>query len=207
MGKARDITGLTFNYLTAVEDTGVRTYGQVWVFRCLCGKEHKAVKSEVTGGRIKSCGCAPNSGQFKGTHKDTNSPTYVSWRSMLDRCLRPTAHNYSLYGGRGITICPTWINSYECFKEDMGDRPKGHTLDRINGDLGYNLSNCRWATSLQQANNTKLNIKLTHQGNEGTLRYWEEVTGLSISILRNRYRAGWETEDILTIPKGKHRRL
>ena len=85
------------------------------------------------------------------------SPTKISYRCMKDRCLNPGAANYPYYGGRGITICERWLgeNGYENFLADMGERPRGKTLDRIDPELGYSPSNCKWATAKEQVQNRR----------------------------------------------------
>ena len=90
--------------------------------------------------------------------RQRRSPTYRSWESMRDRCTRPGCHTYKMYGGRGITVCERW-NVFLNFLEDMGERPKGTTLDRIDGTKGYEPGNCRWATAATQGRN-KPNLKL-----------------------------------------------
>ncbi len=90
--------------------------------------------------------------KHQGTHRLTNTPTYSSWEGMKARCLNPNDSNYHRYGGRGITICEQWL-AFKNFLEDMGTRPDGLTLDRVDNDGNYELDNCRWATWKEQANN------------------------------------------------------
>lgn len=92
-------------------------------------------------------------GRTGHTWKGGYSPTYGSWQSMKQRCLNPSADNYARYGGRGITVCQRWLDSFENFLADMGERPTGATLDRIEGDGNYEPGNVRWATAKQQAAN------------------------------------------------------
>lgn len=82
-------------------------------------------------------------------------PAYESWRKMKQRCNNKKHHKYPIYGGRGITICNEWINSFDIFLADMGPRPLGTTIDRINPDLGYYKENCRWADAKVQGNNKR----------------------------------------------------
>ncbi|AUR97265.1 hypothetical protein NVP1238A_16 [Vibrio phage 1.238.A._10N.261.52.F10] len=203
--KPKDITGNVYTRLTALSDTGRKTYGQVWLFRCECGTVKEIVKSEVTGGKIRSCGCLPNGGRFKKTHGGTHDYTYVSWRSMLDRCYRESAENYPIYGGKGITVCPQWRSSYETFLADMGERPQGFTIDRIDGAKGYYPDNCRWASAITQANNTTKNVHLTLGSVTRTIREWADETGLPLTALRCRLNNGWTVEEVLTTPRYKHR--
>jgi len=85
----------------------------------------------------------------------THSPTYSSWRAMITRCERETNDNYKHYGGRGIKVCDRWRNSFEAFLKDMGERPEGTSIDRIDVDKNYEKENCRWATPKEQANNQR----------------------------------------------------
>lgn len=90
------------------------------------------------------------------THGMSYTSTYRSWLSMRNRCYRKGSEKYPMYGAKGIKVCKRWRNSFENFLEDMGERPEGMTLDRIDGTKGYSPSNCRWATPTQQARNTRI---------------------------------------------------
>jgi hypothetical protein len=83
------------------------------------------------------------------------SPTYHSWHTMLQRCLNPKATDYALYGGRGVTVCARWQGSYEAFLTDMGPRPEGTSLDRVDPYGNYTPGNCRWATASEQRRNQR----------------------------------------------------
>lgn len=88
-------------------------------------------------------------------HGFTGTPTFRCWQDMQQRCYNPLNKDWEYYGGRGILVCNSWIDSFATFLDDMGVRPKGRTLDRIHGDRGYSKDNCRWATPLQQSRNRR----------------------------------------------------
>ena len=88
---------------------------------------------------------------------EKSSPTYASWRNMKARCLNSRHHRFKVYGARGIKVCAAWVESFPAFLRDMGTRPAGKTLDRIDVDAGYSPGNCRWATAKQQGGNQQRN--------------------------------------------------
>lgn len=160
-----DMTGATFGRLTVIDSTNVPgSDGRAAVLcRCECGVERLISKGHLAAGRIKSCGCLRaemlasglNSDEKHGHTTGKRSPTYYSWHKMKQRCYNPKQVGYKNYGGRGIVVCDRWRDSFSAFLEDMGERPKGKTLDRIDPDGNYEPSNCRWASYSEQTQNRR----------------------------------------------------
>ena len=127
----------------------------------------------------------------------TKMPEYRSWTSMKTRCNNPNSNVYKHYGGRGITYCNHW-EKFENFLEDMGTRPEGTSLDRINNNLGYSDYNCRWATREQQNHNRRDNHNLTYKGETLPMNAMARKHGIPRSTLRKRlYKYGWTIEKAL----------
>jgi len=153
-----DLTNKTIGILHVIERTDEYVRGSIkWKCLCACGNETIVRATNLHNGSTKSCGCLRKKtiSKLKTTHGLTQSPTYRSWSSMRTRCGNPNYVNADSYSGRGIKICDRWLNSFENFLEDMGERPIGTSLDRINVDGNYEPSNCRWATKKEQANNRR----------------------------------------------------
>lgn len=127
----------------------------------------------------------------------SKSPEYLSWKSMKARCLNPKATGYSRYGGAGVTICDQWMN-FETFFRDMGPRPRGMTLERVDRFKGYYPENCKWASKSEQCNNRRGNVKLTFQGKTMGVYQWARLLGLKPVTLKNRLHLGWSIERALT---------
>lgn len=136
------------------------------------------------------------------THRMTKTRTFRIWQKMRRRCNDPKEQNYSRYGGRGITVCDRWADSFETFLADMGVCPDGMTLDRVNADGNYEPANCRWATMLTQSRNRTNNVILEHDGRSMCMSEWAAETGIRIGTLWWRHRAGWSVERILTTKVG-----
>jgi hypothetical protein len=117
------------------------------------------------------------------------SRTYKSWTQMLQRCGNEKDSSYSRYGGAGIRVCARW-SRFADFLADMGERPDGTSLDRIDRAGNYEPGNCRWATAREQQNNLKSNARVSFSGQELTLAEWSRELGISYIVLKQRYRVG-----------------
>ncbi len=140
---------------------------------------------------------------YRHGHKtaDHASPEYVVWNGMRARCNNPQNPNYPRYGGRGIKVCKTWNADFVAFLQDMGLRPSlKHSIERINNDGNYTKDNCRWATQTEQCNNRRSSRWLTVDGKEKTMADWSRVSGISISTIHARLKAGWSHEKSVFFP-------
>lgn len=201
MAKAKDFNqfiGVKYNFLTVLkESNSIKTNGGNSKRRisciCDCGVIKDYDWQSVVKGIIKSCGCysriiaSKRMKSFNTIHSKFGTPEYNAWQSMKKRCLVKTHKSYNLYGGRGIEICKNWINSFESFYNDMGNRSsKDYSLDRIDNNGGYNKENCRWATKKQQCQNQRTNKNIEYNGESKCVAEWART--LNISHAKLHYR-------------------
>jgi len=204
--------GKKFNRLTILSHAGWKKDKDGYVIcimvlcKCDCGKEKVIPFNFVTRGISKSCSCLQKEFTSKRTrtHNKTFSSEYRTWVGIKKRCLDKNNKFYSYYGGRGITMCDRWKNSFESFYEDMGDKQNPKlTLDRIDNNKGYYKENCRWATRKEQSANTRQRfdaLVYTFKGKTMTLPRWCEALNLNYKTLHVRLKSGWTVEKSFTTP-------
>lgn len=141
-----------------------------------------------------------NNAMYK--HGLTGSPTYISWDQMVARCTNPKHRLYHKYKGR---LCEEW-KDFRNFFADMGERPEGKTIDRIDNNGGYNKDNCRWATPKEQANNRSNNTTITYKGETKNICEWAAIIGIGRTTLKYRLDAGWSIEEAFTKPLHKNKK-
>lgn len=170
MGKGLELVGMTFNRLAVIEASPIPNQQQrYWLCKCSCGKETVVGTRELTKDRTKSCGCliaekARATCIARNTsHGESKTQLYILWWAMMSRCYNKNVKAYPRYGGRGITVSEAW-HDFAQFKTDMGEKPKGLSLDRLDNNLGYSASNCRWVTYKEQNSNRRDNVFVTLPG-------------------------------------------
>lgn len=207
----RDLTGRRFGRLvvTAFYGRDVQPSGQKpvrWSCRCDCGAEVSALAGPLCDGRTQSCGCLQRerASEAKTIHGMRRSAEYRIWSLMKDRCFNSEGESFKNYGGRGISVCERWANSFGDFLSDMGARPSSrHELDRINNDRDYEPGNCRWAPRSVQANNKRNNVVVEALGERLTVAQWSRRSGIKDKVIYKRLVRGWLPERAVTeLPSG-----
>lgn len=176
---------------------------------CDCGANNKSVRVKLLmSGQTKSCGCLARemASALSRTHGKTQSREWAAWRRIIVRCENPKSESYAHYGAKGIRVCERWRESFAAFLEDMGTMPPDKpTIDRLDNSKGYELGNCRWATTTEQNRNKSNNTFLTFDGRTMTVAEWAREVGLSHSGLADRLKH-MTTEEALTLPDQRGQR-
>ena len=188
------LTGAVYGELTITGFAGPDEQGKsTYRCRCNCGNETVTRGTNLKNGQTQSCGCLAKraASVSNKTHGLSRSPEYIAWMAMKERCLNSKNKGFPGYGGRGITVCDRWKNSFENFIADMGSRPSArHSLDRIDNDRGYEPGNCRWATPEEQQGNRRTCVRLTLNGETTHLAEWSRRLGVPDYMISARIKKG-----------------
>lgn len=162
------------------------------ICQCDCGKTLTIRNYVLTRKRSpRSCGCTRRHGC---STRENRTRTYDAWQNMKTRCRRDPHYE-------DISIYPAWVNDFEAFKRDMGECPKGLTLDRVNNKGNYEPSNCRWVDMKEQNNNRETNRLITINGTTRTVSEWMDYHGLNYTTFYRRIKLGWSEEEAAGTPK------
>lgn len=158
-GDSSSLAGKRFGRWDVIEGAGKdKRNNTLWLCKCDCGRERSVRRGHLTSGESVSCGCYQKeiNGSWSIRHGMTDTPTHKTWNAMLGRCNRPNNASFKSYGERGIKVCDRWL-VFENFLSDMGIRPDGHQIDRIDVNGDYEPLNCQWVTPAQNAQNRRNN--------------------------------------------------
>lgn len=186
--------GMVFGRLTVVSKapTVSRAHSARWDCKCDCGETCTVYQTNLTRSLTLSCGCLQS--ERRTTHGKSNSKTYAVWVAMKQRTTNPNmvvAYNYM---DRGIDLCESW-HTFENFLADMGEQPKGLTLDRLDNSKGYSKENCAWITQAAQTRNTRRNVNITAFGETKCITDWAAQFDLSCNTIKRRIEEwGWSNE-------------
>lgn len=186
-----DYAGRVFGKLTVLRFVPTEGRHAKWLCKCECGNEKVVMSQSLAAGLTVSCGCvgkeqrraANTSHGESGNAK--RSGAYSSWANMMMRCEWGGHPSYDAYGAKGIRVCERW-RAFENFKADMGGRPRGASIDRIDNRKGYEPGNCRWATRREQALNTSRTVVVMFDGEPVPAVILCERLGISKKALRAR---------------------
>ncbi len=181
------MVGRRFSRLVVLEEIPERNIRGHIVYKCQCdcGSTKEILGASLRSGATTSCGCALANAIIK--HGMDGTPTYRTWIMMRSRCSNAKDFNYERYGGRGIRVCDRW-SDFQTFLKDMGTKPHGMSIDRIDVNGNYEPSNCRWATAKTQANNRRNNIRVKIGDKIFGVEQFAEIIGLTQSGARKRVR-------------------
>jgi len=188
--------GEKFGLWTVLSKAASRSGAAVFNCRCDCGTERPVLSDSLEKGKSRSCGCLQKTHGHASRGLGQKHHLYVTWCQMRQRCTNEKSQVFRHYGGRGIKVCDRW-NDFANFIADMGERPPGTSIDRIDNDGNYEPTNCRWATAKEQIDNRRCTVWLTAFGETRTITQWSERVGLTAHCIRGRIKAGRTAEQAL----------
>lgn len=194
-----DYSGQTFGTVAVVRVSRSTAKKKYWLCVCKCGAEIELRAEHFIGPRAGCRKCTKamlRHGHWTGG-KATR--THQAWRSMKKRCSLKKNAAFKSHGGRGITVCDRWKDSFENFLADMGECSEGKSLDRYpDNDGNYEPGNCRWATAKEQGRNRRDNRLIEYQGASRPMSEWADIFGINSMTLKQRLDRGWSTHEALT---------
>lgn len=209
MGRIKDITGQRFGRLYVISFDHLSEGKNLAYWRCVCdcGKEAVVRGTCLRSGESKSCGCLARelSSIRNSTHHCRNTRLYHIWIDMRQRCMNPNQPDYPRWGGRGISVCEPWLESFDNFRKWAME--SGYTdyltIDRIDVNGNYCPENCRWATYEDQANNRRSSKLIEYKGEIRSETQWSRLLGGNRNLVHSRLKSGWSIEKALTTPVHK----
>lgn len=200
----KDLSGQKFNRWTVLSFFGIKEGKAYWNCRCSCGVERAVMGTALKGGHSQSCGCirADVAIEKNTTHGLTKHPLYSVWKGIHGRCRGYNPDDVPCYVDQHITVCDRWSGpeGFVNFIEDMGDRPEGTQIDRIDNSKGYSPENCRWVTCKENQRNRRTTKNITFNGKTQCVAAWTEELGFGKGTLLARLARGWSVEKALTTP-------
>lgn len=201
--RTENLLDRTFTRLTVIAFAGYTSTRQAqWICECIEGNIVKCFALNLKNGNSQSCGCLKRekTSIAHTTHGKRACPEYQIWNTMIQRCTNPNQKSYADYGGRGITACNAWTQSFETFFADMGPRPSPkHMIERRNNTQGYQPDNCLWETRITQNRNKRNNTPVTFENRTQCIAAWAEETGIPAATILYRLTHKWSIKDALTM--------
>lgn len=210
MSSIIDITNLRFGKLIVLKyySIALNGGGSNWLCACDCGNTVICLSNRLRRGLVNSCGCISKEITIKRNYKHglANSKLYRVYRAMISRCLNKKNKSYKYYGGRGIKVCDRWLESFENFYEDMGNKySNGLSIDRIDVNGDYCPENCKFSNSIEQARNKTDNILIEYNNDKKILKDWADYYNLSYKAVWARINYGWDLEKVFNTPIRKNK--
>ena len=204
MATAIDMAGVVVNGITILAKMASMNGKVVWQCRCPCGTEFQAAGTYLRSGKAHGCNQCSKKRVIRAItkHGAIGTREYVTYSAMKSCCYNPKDKRYDRYGGRGITICSRWMESFNNFLSDMGQKPsKEHSIERLEVDKGYEPGNCIWATLSEQANNRSNNTRIEINSVTKNLTQWSRETGVCRTVILRRMKRGLSGEALVAQTK------